>query len=246
MRFGGRCGGVWWRWCRRGLRRLFDCCWFVDPAIQLKLTDADQVQEPPGMFACAGCHDVQYFSTVEKGFWNKLIFCLTGGMLYGREVKRPAELKEERRRVRVRRIHGGAPVREKVLARLRNGWSDFAIAKELGKSINAVRCQVRLILRGEGVADRQALAEKLEFAKSPPLNQEERAGARRFAVKEMLLLNCSHREMMEKICVGRDVLKYDIRMIYRMYGVKGFGHKARRALAEKMGVGVVTKGEESA
>src|SRR5713101_2190419 len=100
------------------VRTLFDC-WFVDPVIQLKLSDADRVEEPPASFACARCHDVQYFSTVEKGYWNKLIFCLSGGMLYGSEVKRPEGLAEERRRVRVRRMGYEAPMRGKVLARLR-------------------------------------------------------------------------------------------------------------------------------
>src|SRR6266550_798571 len=130
-----------------------------------------------------------------------------------------------------------APMREKVWARLRNGWSDFQMAREMGVTINAVRCQVRRILKEEGVKGRGELAAKLGLAKRPPMNQEERAKERRKAVKEMLVGNFSLREMMEKLSVGRDVLKYDIRMIYRMYGVKGSGRKkGRRELAEKLGV----------
>jgi DNA-binding CsgD family transcriptional regulator len=160
-------------------------------------------------------------------------------MLYGSEVERPAGFEQERVVMRVRRMGYEAPMRRKVLSRLRNGWSDFQIARELGVSINAVRCQVRLICREEGVGDRQELAAKLKFAVSPPLNQEERAGARRFLVKEMMMGGATYGEMMEKLSVSRDVLKYDIRMIRRMYGVKKLGKEGRREMGEKIG------GEES-
>src|SRR5688572_15321670 len=146
-----------WRWvcpkCKKiartiyyplPVRTLFDS-WFTDPVIQLKLCDADLVEAPPATFACMACHGIYHFSPVARGSWNMLISYLTGGMLYGCEVEKPASYVPERKRTRTRQLNREAPVRRKVLTRLRNGWSNFQIARDLGISMGSVRGHVARI-----------------------------------------------------------------------------------------------------
>jgi len=149
------------------VRTLFDC-WFTDPVIQKRLCDADMVQTPPGTFACVRCHEIYYFCSIIPDAWNRVIAYVTGGMLYGREVQKPGSLVAERKRTRTRMLNREAPVRRKVLARLRNGWSDFEIARDLGLSMAGVVMHILRIRREERVADRRELAEKLKFAVAPP------------------------------------------------------------------------------
>jgi hypothetical protein len=123
------------------------------------------------------------------------------------------------------------------------GGRIFRLRRDLGIRIRAVWGHVARILKEEEVADRQELAEKLEFAVSPPLNQEERAGARRVLVREMMVGGCSRAEMMERLGVGLDVLKYDIRVIRRMCGVKKLGKEGRRELGAAAGRSEMTNDE---
>ncbi|HEV8604522.1 MAG TPA: hypothetical protein VGQ99_04105 [Tepidisphaeraceae bacterium] len=245
-----------WRWvcpgCKKEVktiyypipvRTMFDR-WFTDPVIQKRLSDADLPHAPPAVFACHQCHDIQYFSSVRRAAWNELIGYLTAGLLYGQEVARPGGFVPERRKTLTRQLNRAAPVRRKVLARLSNGWSNAQIARDLEISIYSVYQHVYQICREEEVADRHALAEKLRFAVSPPLNQWERAAARRFLVREMLMRDCSYQEMCEKLGVGRPVVHDDVKATYRLYGVKGKGRAMRRALAEKLGMVFVSKAEE--
>jgi DNA-binding CsgD family transcriptional regulator len=245
-----------WRWlcpgCGKAVRTiyypipvltLFDR-WVSDPVMEKKLAESDCGEGPAPTFACHRCHRVKFFSSVDRSTWNQVIGYLTAGMLYGCEVERPAGFVGERRRTRVRQLHREAPMRRKVLSRLSNGWSNMRIARDLGISQNAVNLQVGAICREEEVADRHALAKKLNFAVSPPPNQIERAMTRRFAVREMLVKNCSLAEMCGKLSASLSVITADIWKIYKLYGIKGRGLEQRRALAAKLGVSFMSKGDQ--
>jgi DNA-binding CsgD family transcriptional regulator len=132
-----------------------------------------------------------------------------------------------------------------VLEQLSNGRSNFQIARDLGLSIKSVNQHIYLICKDEDVPDRHALAHKLRFPVSPPLNYIERAAARRFQVREMLLQNCTYQEMCRKLGASLPVIGKDVIAIFRTYGVKGHGFKARRALAEKLNVPFTTKGDQT-
>jgi len=216
------------------VRTLFDAGEFTDPVIAKRLCDADLPQAPVGMFACWRCHDVCHFSSISKNAWNQVVSYLTAGMLYGSEVERPESFVGQRKRTRIRVLNREAPLRRKVLTRLRNGWSDFQIARDLQLTRNAVGLHVMVICREEGVVGRRALARKLGFAE-PPLSVKERAKARRELVVEMLMRDCGREEMREALGVDLAVLADDIGAIYKMHGLVGRKHGGRRALAEKMG-----------
>ncbi|HEV2296020.1 MAG TPA: hypothetical protein VGR35_19400 [Tepidisphaeraceae bacterium] len=44
---------------------------------------------PAPHFACERCHKLRRHSRCDPNFWNEIVTYLTGGLLYGREVKRP-------------------------------------------------------------------------------------------------------------------------------------------------------------
>src|SRR6267142_4538824 len=215
------------------VRTLFDTGEFSDPVIQKRLCDADLPQAPPAMFACMKCHGICYFPSIAPDSWNRVIAYLTAGMLYGSEVKKPASFVAGRKRTRIRQLNREAPVRRKVLTRLRNDWSDFQIAREMGLTVANVGAHVRMICREERVVDRHALARKLNFATPPRLNQWEKAKVRRLEVAEMMLRDCTREGMMEKLSVDWWVLGKDIKAVYKAHGIKANTHGSKRELAEK-------------
>jgi DNA-binding NarL/FixJ family response regulator len=246
-----------WRWicpaCKKPVRTIyyplpvrtmFDR-WFIDPAQRLKLGELNLPEPPLPTFACRKCHNVQYISTTDRHGWNQIITYLSAGLLYGCEVPKPASFTPERKRTRIRQLHRQAPMRRKVLTRLANGWSNFQIAKDLQISRKAVNQHIYIICKEEDVPDRHALADKLNFAVSPPLNYIERALARRFQVREMLLQNCTYQEMCKELSASFSVISADVVKIFRQYGVKGHGFKARRALAKLLNVPFQTAGDHT-
>lgn len=92
-----------WRWvcpvCGRRVRRIYyplPChltASFVKP---LELWDLSP-QERERRFACKQCHRVRDFASDTRNAWNHVISHLSGGLLYGREVKRPASFVIARR-----------------------------------------------------------------------------------------------------------------------------------------------------
>ncbi|HEV8378250.1 MAG TPA: hypothetical protein VGP99_05335 [Tepidisphaeraceae bacterium] len=246
---------IGWRWvcpvCRKQVRTifyplpvrtLFDTGEFTDPVIQKRLCDADLPQPPPPMFACHACHGIRYFSSVVPDSWNRAIAWLTAGMLYGSEVQKPASFVPERKKARSRQLNRQAPVRRKVLTRLRLGWSDFQIARDLGLTASNVGQHVWRICREERVANRYALARKLNFAPQR-LNYWEAAKRRRLEVAQMMLNDCTWKEMMEKLGVGYSVLCKDIKTIYKAHGIKPQTHRSKPELARKMGRPFVSRWE---
>src|SRR5882672_7548888 len=89
-----------------------------------------------------------------------------------------------------------------------------------------------------------ALVKKLQFPVAPPLNCYQRAAARRRGIIEMLLGGCTHAEMVKALNIEDRVLCKDIRAIYQKHNIKGNRQGARRALAEKLGVGFVPRRKE--
>jgi DNA-binding CsgD family transcriptional regulator len=227
-----------WRWicpaCKKPVRTIyyplpvrtmFDR-WFIDPAQRLKLGELNLPEPPLPTFACRKCHNVQYISTTDRHGWNQIITYLSAGLLYGQEVPIPASFTPERKRTRIRQLHRQAPMRRKVLTRLANGWSNFQIAKDLQISRKAVNQHIYIICKEEDVPDRHALADKLNFAVSPPLNYIERALARRFQVREMLLQNCTYQEMCKELSASFSVISADVKS-------KSSANTASKATASK-------------
>jgi len=247
---------IGWRWvcpkCKKevktiyypmAVRTLFDYGEFVDPVTQLKLCDADLPEPPPPTFACHACHSVRYFSSINPDSWNRTIAYLTAGMLYGSEVKKPASFVPERKKTRVRQLNREAPVRRKVFTRLRLGWSDLQIARDLSITLTTVGTHILRMCREERVANRYELARKLNFAPQP-INHWEAAKRRRVQVAEMMLNDCTWKEMMQKLGVSYLALSRDIKAIYKAQGIKPQTRRSKRELARKMGREFVSSWEQ--
>src|SRR5690606_34072470 len=56
------------------------------------------IPTPPLTAACLRCHNVLHFSLLTRNGWNIFIAHITGGLLYGHEVRRPDTLTVTRRR----------------------------------------------------------------------------------------------------------------------------------------------------
>jgi DNA-binding CsgD family transcriptional regulator len=186
--------------------------------------------------ACKKCHGVHSLSRVKKNaWWNELVGWLTGGLLYGREVKRPAGVVEGEaaRRNKYTPQFRGAPKRERVLELLLAGWTKGRIAVEMGISMWCVKEHMRWIFRMEGVRDRHELARKLG-AGAQPLNRVEKAKRRRERVMGMMVEGRSYKEMMRELGVGQGTVNRDVVAIYRGYGING-RMRSRGMLLERVG-----------
>ena len=114
-------------------------------------------------FGCARCHRVRPgVSWIELDglvAWNAVVTRVSGGLLYGHEVERPAWVGGGRRRARRARV--GAR-RIAVLGALARGLGDAAAARELGMTVAAVRTHVARARAMVGARTRAALVERLK------------------------------------------------------------------------------------
>lgn len=124
--------------------------------------EVDAVGEPPACFACGRCHRVAGWTRAKLGdSWNHLVLHFSGGLLYGREVRRPAWLTASRVRAYVphrRAAARGAPRREELTRLLvRTEMSLGEIAVEMGIKAESVRLIAGKIYRRHGVTGREGL-----------------------------------------------------------------------------------------
>ena len=149
---------------------------------------ARAVDVPPGEidgFACGRCHRVQYLPSMTSYCWNMVVSYLTDGLLYGREVARPAWfVRAARKRAFTPRLNSRPSRRrpqvlELLLAGLRNGQ----IAERLGLRPHTIEIYVSQIYAQYGVHSRSALAQRL--------GREARAAARAAAAKARATVRAS-------------------------------------------------------
>jgi hypothetical protein len=84
----------------------------------------------PEGFACHRCHRVLNYSVRGLLAWNALVAYLSGGLLYGREVDRPAWLTSAHKRENPGRAAARAA---RIAELLERHWSPRRIAQELGE-----------------------------------------------------------------------------------------------------------------
>lgn len=114
-------------------------------------------------FACQRCHQIRRTTPLDVNHWNQVITYLSGGLLYGREVPKPAEFNAEpiRRRRYIPQLTRQAPRRKEILRKLLDGWSVPRIAQSMGITRTTVYVQLRSVYRQEGVPNMEALIAKL-------------------------------------------------------------------------------------
>jgi DNA-binding NarL/FixJ family response regulator len=189
----------------------------------------------PGTLACTRCHGVENVSRASPGSWNRLVAYLSGGLLYGREVAKPAGFHVRRREYRPQTRRAPARRREQVLRRVLNGWTIEQIARDMEITPGVVWRHLGVIRRQENVRDRHELAKRLGSPHAQPLTQVEEVRRRRERVLELLLEGRTYREIGRSLCVSYSTVRGDADVIYRAHGGGGGQYEARRRLAAKFG-----------
>jgi DNA-binding CsgD family transcriptional regulator len=162
-----------WRWVCGGCKKLVRTVYLPLRdrnlaeyfGVKVEGDEVDGVAEMPRTFACTRCHRVRYFSRVDRHGWNQLIAHATGGLLYGREVRKPEYWKATRKRA-YRPAKGRKPSkrREEVRERLLAGMGIGEVALDLGISVNCVNNYTRVIYREAGVHSYRELRRKAGVA----------------------------------------------------------------------------------
>jgi DNA-binding CsgD family transcriptional regulator len=169
-----------WYWicpgCGRGARTMFYPLprYTIPKFLEKDLAEeeADAMPEAAGCFACLFCHRVKYFTRLGTDAWNYFIAHVTGGLVYGREIARPAWMTEAARSKvgRQRRpVHGAdtpraratAARRGEILARLLRGELYRTIASEMGIAQQTISGHASRIYREHRVHGRRELVELL-------------------------------------------------------------------------------------
>jgi DNA-binding NarL/FixJ family response regulator len=105
---------------------------------------------------------VKVYTRASKDFWNDLVAHLSGGLLYGAEVSRPAWLTRQRRRPYAPRPNAPpAHRRLMVQERLLKGWPYKRIAADMHISPGTVDTHAQAIYAQHRVHGRAALIRQL-------------------------------------------------------------------------------------
>ncbi len=119
--------------------------------------DADEMPPPPLAFACCACHRIRYWSRAnDQKAWNTLVAYLSAGLLYGREVRKPAWWKSHRKQTyRPHRPHitRGYEVEKLLIDGLR--YTD--IAEQLNLKLATIQGHVRRIYKRWNVHSKREL-----------------------------------------------------------------------------------------
>lgn len=122
-------------------------------------------------FACHLCHRIRFFSRMNHDSWNQFITHVTGGLLYGHEVPRPAEFNGADQRKRKYRPSLNRPPskrREQVLELLMQGHPSREIAEQLRIGPTTVNGYIAVLYKQNNVHSREELAKKLSHALPAP------------------------------------------------------------------------------
>ena len=112
--------------------------------------------------ACCRCHRVTATSRVVPGAWNDAVTCLSGGLLYGGEVPRPAWFTRDRKRSFHPRPNAPPSRRRpQVQAMMLRGLTFKQIGRELGIGPTTVERYARELYARHGVRGRRELERKL-------------------------------------------------------------------------------------
>lgn len=157
----------------------------------------------------------------------------SGGLLYGREVPRPAWFMEGAvRKLSYRPRVCAAARRDRMVELLLQGWSYQRIAKELGTTYPNVYYRVKEACRRERVADRHALARKMGMTIPLPQDRVEQGRARLERVRALLRLGMKYRPIATEMGVSYFLVQSAARRLFRQYGVSSGEELIRRIRAE--------------
>ncbi len=177
--------------------------------------------------ACARCHRVVTGAIGGPKMWNLFIAVVTGGLLYGREVPKPAVF--ARHRARRRRVNDAAPQRERVQTLFLAGFGRRQIAAKLGIGPGTVANHIRRLYRIHAVRSRISLAASLGVAIDPGMTRGdpatvERAGGVRLTPRllralDLMIRGLSPLQIADTMGVRLRTVRDYQGCLYRLYRV---------------------------
>lgn len=169
-----------WRWicpgCQRETLRVF----YPMPAllradfVKKAGDDPDDVAPPLPCFACGPCHQINDEGRLRSQGWDTLIAHITGGLLYGREVKKPSWYTAAgKKRFVPRPACQTSKLQAAILPLLLDTTLTPAqISKTLRLRLSSVHTSIRRLLKHHNATNRAHLRELLK----PPAEEARRAG----------------------------------------------------------------------
>ena len=214
-----------WQWvcpgCRRHVRKVFHPISPVNFPEVLGIdpikddASADARPQMPPCFACADCHGVGSFSRLNTNAWNELVGYLSAGLLYGREVAKPAWFTPQRKRAYAP-MPGRAPSRriEEVRERLLRGWDFARIALDLRVGVGTVSTYAVRIYKHHRVHSRAAFLRAAGVPLPEELTRNER-------LLELLCAGRSNGEIARELGITRRSVENRVTQMYRAHRVSG-------------------------
>jgi len=129
-------------------------------------SDADALSPPPPTFACGRCHRVTHLSRADPNSWNAFVTHLSAGLLYGREVPKPADW-SGRRNTKARRPNARPALRRAEVCRLltETDLTRADLAAHLGLSRGTINMHVEAVFDQYGVHSREELRERVAIVR---------------------------------------------------------------------------------
>jgi DNA-binding CsgD family transcriptional regulator len=201
--------------------------------------------------ACIHCWRVVGTTTVTSEGWNQLVSHVTGGLLSGREVRRPIEEapSQRRRPARTRRGHPDVALRRRrVRVMLLAGASQKEIARALGATRVVVERDAAWIYRQAGIPQhrgpkRWELVRRLQWGGAAEVDVKGELGltGKRAEVAQLLVRGLKYREIADELGTTHGSVVHHARRIYRDLGVE-----RRAGLRARLGVGIEPAAEPRA
>ena len=131
-------------------------------ACEIDAAHPDARSAPMGTFACGVCHGVMFHTCDVQANWNRLISHLSDGLMYGRDVPRPAWF-SVRRKVNWHPILNRAPSKRRamILEDILAGLSYRQIMRKQGIALSTVSTQAAILYKQHRVKGPAALRELL-------------------------------------------------------------------------------------
>ncbi len=162
-------------------------------------------------FACAACLRLRRFSRCDRNAWNEVVTYLSGGLLFGREVRRPGWFTPDRKLAHAPRPTRAPSIRRPQIERLLLAGRTFRqIAAELGLAYGTVLWTAQQVYKQHGVRTLPDLLRKHGHAIGPPLTKE---------VRRRLLAGQPIAQIAAETGCGKTLI-YNQRQAIRKAGVK--------------------------
>jgi len=184
----------------------------------------DAVPAPLPTFACHACHRPRSVNCACPREWNRLICYLSAGLLYGREVAKPASYARGYRQGRTtprRPSRRPCPRGRTYLAVLRGllaGKTYRHIAAEVGRTPACVNRHAWTIYRAYKVHSREQLQAAFGHATPPePLSRRPKVAARRREVHRLLTEEgLPQSDIARRLGVGTPMITKDVKALRRV------------------------------